>query len=909
MHTTNNNFNERCTKIYGNKNLCSVALALLLIAATVIPLMGQSMPVAQAQISSIPSNMLQYEWTQLSSDAAHSFSSSGPGPSAANIKWRAQITGASGYLVAFNGLVFAEGSGKTYALDGGTGDVIWTASGVTGGKIKIDSNYMIIGSKCVKIADGTVVWTGPAGFSAPGSMYQGLQYIPELKMFADSNCGWSLPDPTNPPTLAWNRTADLRYGVERCLAYGDGKLFVGSPESFLTAVDAATGKTLWSTPTTGAFWYGGCYIDGKFIQGGLDNNMHAWDADTGNLLWTYNPGTWYGMWASAACSSYGMIFQHNQDTYLYAINASTGELVWRQKGPGIGYSNTLSVAGGKVYCQMGDNQYRNPVTGEYAVSEYDCFDAYTGQLLWTLPLENGAPFDMQCNAYGNLYLIPTESPQVPGQWRYSMSGVGSLNEVWCISSDSVDWSMYGADPQHTSLGAGPTDLQLKWATKFDAPIQSTPTIVNGVAYFGTHLGTIYAVNAGTGNEIWKFQTNQMVKSTVAVVNGKLYTGADDGNVYCLDAATGKQLWETDAGGVKVNPLQALVSGGQSLQFVGADNPRSSPVVVDGKVYVGALDGNFYCFDANSGSVNWKLQTGGPIQATATIVNGEIYIPSSTPKPDGTVYKLDLNGNVIWQKHFPYVLNQSTGFGFYLLAPVTVAPDLGMVFVRNAFRLNYALNATTGETIWTYDGKYNPGTPNQLGGVTQFMPMLYNYGLLYFNDFYGITCLDARNGTEVWYTYLSRENLAQYLSYSYNRIYTVTEAGALYVLDSLTGAKLSYYEFSPSRSQLHCAPTPYNGLLYIGANDWTFYCFGDARIMSAQAQTSSPAASPSTQTPEPLPAALETSVIFSTQTLAPPMPSPSVAASNETSVLSYVIAAVVVVVVVVALAGFLLKRRK
>ncbi len=48
------------------------------------------------------------------------------------------------------------------------------------------------------------------------------------------------------------------------------------------AIDAKTGKTLWVTPSTAAFFYGGNYADGKVIFGGLDNNMYAWDAKTGS---------------------------------------------------------------------------------------------------------------------------------------------------------------------------------------------------------------------------------------------------------------------------------------------------------------------------------------------------------------------------------------------------------------------------------------------------------------------------------------------------------------------------------------------------------------------------------------------------------------------------------------------------
>jgi outer membrane protein assembly factor BamB len=85
---------------------------------------------------------------------------------------------------------------------------------------------------------------------------------------------------------------------------------------------------------------------------------------------------------------------------------------------------------------------------------------------------------------------------------------------------------------------------------------------------------------------------------------------------------------------------------------------------------------------------------------------------------------------------------------------------------------------------------------------------------------------------VWFAWLSRENLSPALAYAYGRVYTVTEIGALYVLDALTGEKLSYYD-QFGYSQMHSAPSLYNGNLYVGCHDWNVYCFGEARLMSGE----------------------------------------------------------------------------
>ncbi|MCW4018249.1 MAG: PQQ-binding-like beta-propeller repeat protein [Candidatus Bathyarchaeota archaeon] len=436
------------------KQIGMLALALLLLSSAFIVFPSFTINAnAQTTTSTIPSDLLQYEWTRDSSDNSLSFSSAGPAPDSFNIAWKAKIPGVSNAPMAFGGLVFVQGGGRTYALNGATGEIVWNISG-GGALAKIDDTYMMKGTDCIKISDGSTVWTGPPGFTW-------TFYASDLKMLVCSRYGWNLPDPSQPPTLAWNRTGETYYGIEgERLPYADGKLFIGTTNNFVECINAKTGETLWVIPATSQFWYRGTYTEGKLIFGGLDNNMYAWDANTGKLLWTYNPGTWYGQWASAAASAYGLVFEHNQDTYLYAINATTGQLVWKAKGPGVGYSGLIVVGGGKVYSLMGEYQYRDFETGEYGHSEYNCYDALTGDLIWSAPIETGGgPFLHECIAYGNLYIIPIPgSPQKPGIWEYSSS---SLDEVWCISSQTKDWSMFLSDAAHTGEGAGPTDLALK----------------------------------------------------------------------------------------------------------------------------------------------------------------------------------------------------------------------------------------------------------------------------------------------------------------------------------------------------------------------------------------------------------------------------------------------------------------
>jgi outer membrane protein assembly factor BamB len=893
--------------------IATLTLIVLMISSGSLIFANSNSTVAKAQTTTAinaptatPADMLNYTWNDVRATPEGTFASAGPGPTTPSITWKTDIPYAGGSMAAADGLVFVPSTltGMVYALNAATGQIVWvkTFSGppslLGNAPTILDNTYMLLGGVCVFIANGTTVWTGPPGFSV-GSNVDGIGYVPSIGMFLTGGCGWSLPNPAKPPTLAWNVTGSMdNAGGMAAIgggAYGGGMVFVGGGpqgDGFLRAYDATTGSLIWTASVTTSMLYGMTYDNGLIIDGGLDNNMRAWNATTGKLLWTYNPHTLDGEWASSSAAAYGIVYEHNQDTYLYAINETTGQLIWRQEGPGIGYSDELSIAGGYVYCQMGENEYRNPNTGQYGTSEFDCYNAYTGQLVWTMPMEDGSPFNSQCQAYGNLYVCPSMGVGVPGVWSYTEFGFGSIGEVWCISSTPADWPMFGADPTHSSFGDGPAgNLTQKWSFNTGAEVVSPVTVANGVAYFGSTNDNIYAVNATTSAELWNFKTGYEVRSEVAVVNGYVYTGADDGNIYCLNAATGTKVWETPAGGTTLSNVGAGI-------FPPA---RSSPEVVNGKVYVGSLDGNLYCLDASSGTVLWKFQTGGPVEATPAVDSTGVYIDGSNPGNYGmnfNFYKLDPStGSVIWNDSFPY--NWQLSAASYITyggvdASPTLAPTLGMVFLRTQYVNNWAINSTDGAVIWEFNSTTNAvGTSFQAGGVPQVCAPVYAYGLVYFNNYYDITAVNALTGKAVWSTYLSREDVSQALTYSYGRIYSVTELGVLYVLNALTGAKVSYYWFG---CDLHSSPTLYNGSLYMGTNEWNVVCMGDSAIINAQSAipvipTPIPTATP---TPSPSPT---------------PVPTPTPLPVSSLLMPIYIAASVVLIAVVVAvvIVGILVLR--
>ena len=763
-----------------------------------------------ANASSVPTNvnaaadygdLLQYEWPQFQGDSSFTRFSEGPAPEAPDIMWKTNITGIQSYVSAFNGKVFVANRTTIFALDRDSGNILWNTTVPAPGRwpavYKIDDTCLVIGNSCLDIETGKVLWVSDK-FSAKVIYYADATYSQEEKVFynqGDSTVqAWNFSDPSKPPVLIWEVPVPGSGASGAGIQYGDGKVFPGSFEPHQMALDAKTGKVIWDTLTTGAMAFSGSYYHDKLLKAGEhDNTFYCFDANTGKILWKFNPGTQFGYWVSGCAAAYGMVYELNKDGYLYALDVDTGQLVWKYKGPGFLYwPGWPVVADGKVYATTGQRASIDPITGEYSESEFVCLDAYTGGLLWKLPIEAHPPRESVAIAYGNLYLIPGYIEE------NTMDTYITINEVWAIGTKP--WPMWRHDPEHTGTGqSGPTNLTLRWKFTTGGGVISSPSVVDGKAYVGSEDKNIYCIDAGSGSLVWNFTTGFGIKSSPAVGDGKVYIGPDDGYVYCLDAKNGSLVWKTPAGGYIPTHFDSVA------------RLSSSPTVVGGRVYVGSLDNNTYCLDANSGNVIWTYKTSGYITSSPAVVDGAVYITSQEPA-SGVLYKLDANtSSFIWKHSIPYQLIGERGTDMFA-SPVVAD---GMVFTSSNKDHYYGINATTGEIKWTY---------SVINGTDEFLvgSVAYHDGKLFLVDQFFIDCVDAKSGHLIWKSWIGGEIYVS-PSYADGKIYIACDRRAIYVLNVTTGEKLSYFE---TGSNCGSSPTLYEGKMYIGNNDWNVYCLSD-----------------------------------------------------------------------------------
>jgi outer membrane protein assembly factor BamB len=136
-------------------------------------------------------------------------------------------------------------------------------------------------------------------------------------------------------------------------------------------------------------------------------------------------------------------------------------------------------------------------------------------------------------------------------------------------------------------------------------------VADSTVYAGSWDGYLYAVDAETGDERWRFETGDWVESSPSVADGTVYVGSNDRNLYAVDAETGDEQG----------------------RFETNDSLSSSPAVAGGIVYVGSDDGLLYA--VGSGAQDAEDTASAPTQTdTTTEAPADAPTGTRTTEPTG-----------------------------------------------------------------------------------------------------------------------------------------------------------------------------------------------------------------------------------------------------------------------------------
>jgi len=186
-------------------------------------------------------------------------------------------------------------------------------------------------------------------------------------------------------------------------------------------------------------------------------------------------------------------------------------------------------------------------------------------------------------------------------------------------SESADWLAFGRtfhEQRHSPLtqisAANVGRLGVAW--HMDLPdsrtLYGTPLVVDGVMYFEGSYNVLHAVDAATGELLWRYDP-EVTRTAgdrlrvmwdgsrgVAFWKGKVYVATVDGRLIAVDAATGKPVWST----LTVDPTQPYYITGAPKAF------RGLVVIGNGGTEDGAIRGYLGAYDAETGELVWRWYT-------------------------------------------------------------------------------------------------------------------------------------------------------------------------------------------------------------------------------------------------------------------------------------------------------------
>ena len=370
-------------------------------------------------------------------------------------------------------------------------------------------------------------------------------------------------------------------------------------------------------------------------------------------------------------------------------------------------------------------------------------------------------------------------------------GNGVPYEVKLIPPPYAEWEQYGHDATRTgySIINGPASNNLLYYEEFSGPIVSSAAVVDGMAFVTTHSGAtdaIYALDMKNGEVVWRYpQIGYLpapVSSSPAVMNGVVFFGteAPDSRIYAIDAYTGTVRWVSNlTGGI-----------------------FSSPAVADNRVFIGTLDGFFYCLNMTSGETIWEYTVGGaPILSSPAVAYGKVFF--GTDDPICTLYCLDeFTGDFLW----------SFSDGTPIQGSPAVADDL--VFIGTLGGTLYALNEISGDILWSYT----------ISAPIYSSPAVDSFKrLVIIGAEYDVVCVDEITGTPKWTFPTSGQIVFSSPSIASNGlVYIGSYDKNVYCIDEDTGMEI--WRFT-TNGTVDSSPAVSAEHLFIGSSDGKLYCLG------------------------------------------------------------------------------------
>lgn len=302
-----------------------------------------------------------------------------------------------------------------------------------------------------------------------------------------------------------------------------GKVFAGSYDGHLYAIDAKTGGLVWKFKTDGEIYSTPAVEGGVVYFGSRDKNVYAVDANTGKQVWKFETG---GPVMTSPVVAEGNVYIGSMDLYLYAISAKDGKREWRMQLPD--YEKYSGVYSSPIYSD-GILYYAGKNGMIYSAS------AKSGGRNWSYRTNSaiyGSPVLRDGILYFTAYnrtFFALKAADGSFVWRKNLDNkLAYASPV--VTADKIYMALKSGEVKVYNRADGGEAATYKFADE----VNSTPALAaNGFLYVGCDDGGFYAVDTRTGVIAWKYMTEGSIQSSPAISEEMVFVGSRDGNIYAF----------------------------------------------------------------------------------------------------------------------------------------------------------------------------------------------------------------------------------------------------------------------------------------------------------------------------------------------------------------------------------------
>jgi outer membrane protein assembly factor BamB len=302
------------------------------------------------------------------------------------------------------------------------------------------------------------------------------------------------------------------------------------------AIDTSTGTQKWNRELDNIATSAPAVAGDTVYVGGWEE-LYAMKADTGGVRWIFRPerGSDDSYYEDPVVEDGTVYF--GGWSYFYALDIETGRELWKVKLSGVTRS-VPTVYDGIVY--IGTFQPSLELS-----ADLHAFDSKSGQELWKLKATGGGIGGAVAVTGGVVYvcssddgLLALDAKSGQEKWRYDP---GSL----LITSPAVAYGTVYITDQGSLFALDAQTGKEKWKLQADGTLNTDPVIADGIVYFATTTenlgmlfggqptGNLHAVDAHSGQGLWKYDVTGAISRAPTVSEGTVYFGTDDGTLYAV----------------------------------------------------------------------------------------------------------------------------------------------------------------------------------------------------------------------------------------------------------------------------------------------------------------------------------------------------------------------------------------